>query len=239
MATVWCMVGKCATSEDGKRRGGKGKADRYERNHISHVHSHESVAISLFKNIAREQLPAHFGGRSRNKLYDDHVSLHEGAGIRGVLSYRRLVPIETQYLPINILILSLSQLCVTFLQNTPSACSNAHKTNILQITEPLLAMRSPTLGTSNEGDRGLDTIEMGRSAHDLNEDSRGTRSDSNFICESVQVSVEFPSCLDPLCDWSKETTNNIPENDLIIDRNKSSTPTATFNTSFLPAPCLP
>ena len=98
-----------------------------------------------------------------------------------------------KHLSINILILGPSQLFVTFLQNKPSAFSNKHKTHIPQITEPLLAMRSPTLGTSNEGDRGLDTIEMGRSAHDLNEDSRGRRSDSNFICERVQVSVEFPS----------------------------------------------
>ena len=82
--------------EGWKRRGGKDKTDRYERNNISHVHSHESLAISLFNDIAREQLPTHVGGRSRNELDDDHVSLHEGAGIRGVFSHRRLVRIQTQ-----------------------------------------------------------------------------------------------------------------------------------------------
>ena len=60
-------------------------------------------------------------------------------------------------------------------------------THAIQITEPLCAMRSPTLGTSNEGDRGLD---MGMLAQDLNEDSRGKRSDSDLICEHLQVSVE-------------------------------------------------
>ena len=59
-------------------------------------------------------------------------------------------------------------------------------THAIQITEPLCAMRSPTLGTSNEGDRGLD---MGMLAQDLNEDSRGNRSDSDLICEHSQVSV--------------------------------------------------